>query len=438
MGVLAAARPPRRRVFYGWWIVLACGLIQFLGAGLFYYGLGAFFLPLTAEFGWSRTLTSTAFSLHRLEGGVIAPFVGFAFDRFGPRKLAAFGVALLAGGFLVLSRVDSFPLFVVAVLVMSTGYGTGFTANTMAAVANWFARRRALALGVVFTGSGLGGLLVPLLVQRIDAVGWRSAALSVGVLLLCLGVPLALALRRSPEACGLLPDGDPEPAATVEAPDEPKLGLRTILRTRAFWLLALATSLATASQSALVVHAIPHLAATGLDQALAAGAVGAMSSLSVAGRLGFGWLGDRLSKRSLLAIVLALQSAGLLVFAGLTQPWQLVPFLLLYAPGYGGPYPLRPAIQAEHFGRRSFGAVQGVILTCNAAAGMAGPIFAGWVFDGLGSYRLALTVLAVVTALGVPAALAMPDGARPAPRRSPRPAGARAEARSREIQQHTG
>ena len=399
-------------------------MLQFLGAGFFFYGLGTFFLPLTHEFGWSRALTSTAFSLHRLEGGVIAPLVGFAFDRVGPKRLALFGVAMISVGFVILSQAASYAGFIVAVLVMSGGYGCAFTANTMATVAKWFVRRRTTALGLVMAGSGLGGVLVPVLALLIDGSGWRTAALVVGVVLFVVGTPLVLVLRTSPESCGLLPDGEArstrpisaqaaarasaEQAASPIARAEFEMTTGEAMKSRAFWFLTLATSLGAIAQSALVVHAIPYLSGIGMDAALAASAVGAMSVISVGGRLFFGWLGDRLPKRWVMAGVLTLQVAGLAVFASITEPWQVFPFLALFAPGYGGAYPLRPSIQGEYFGRRSFGAIQGVLLSINAFAAFFAPIFLGTMFDALGDYRLALWVITGVVALAVPAILLMP------------------------------
>lgn len=208
--MITLAWPPRlrRRLFYGWWIVLACGCLQILGSGFFYYGLSTFFLPLTRDFGWSRALTSSAFSLHRLEGGIIAPVVGFAFDRLGPRRLVTLGVALAGAGFVILSQVGSFAGFVLSVLVASAGFSCGFGAVGMATVANWFIRRRTTALGLLMTGSGAGGLMVPVLAWLIENHGWRAAALAVGVVIWLFGLPLSQVVRHRPEAYGLLPDGD--------------------------------------------------------------------------------------------------------------------------------------------------------------------------------------------------------------------------------------
>jgi MFS family permease len=116
-----------------------------------------------------------------------------------------------------------------------------------------------------------------------------------------------------------------------------------------------------------------------------------------------------------MAIVLGLQVAGLAVFAGITAPWQVLPFLALFSPGYGGVYPLRPSLQGEYFGRSSFGGIQGIVLGVNAFAAVLGPIFCGWMFDTLGNYRLALWVITAVVAFSVPLALALPRPPIPQP-----------------------
>ena len=208
------------------------------------------------------------------------------------------------------------------------------------------------------------------------------------------------------------PTAQPGLVAVAVQATEASVGVSQALRSRVFWLLALSTSLNMIAQSALVVHAIPHLTGVGMPSTLAATAIAGMTTISVAGRLGFGWLGDRLQKRYVLALLFGLQIAGLIVFASLSEPWHLIPFLALYAPSYGGAIPLRPSIQGEYFGRRAFGSIQGVMMGCTSVGGVLGPIFAGWVFDLVGSYRVAFLVLAAVVAAAVPAILALPPSPR--------------------------
>ena len=68
---------PRRKIFYGWWMVAAGSMSQAYASGAFWQGFDAFFDPIVAQFGWSRAITAGAVSLQRTESGMISPFVGF-------------------------------------------------------------------------------------------------------------------------------------------------------------------------------------------------------------------------------------------------------------------------------------------------------------------------------------------------------------------------
>jgi len=75
-----------KKIFYGWWMVLATSLIHFWGAGTFFYSFTAFFNPIVDEFGWSYAAVSFAASLRSIEGGIAMPLVGVAADRYGARR----------------------------------------------------------------------------------------------------------------------------------------------------------------------------------------------------------------------------------------------------------------------------------------------------------------------------------------------------------------
>ena len=114
-------------------------------------------------------------------------------------------------------------------------------------------------------------------------------------------------------------------------------------------------------------------------------------------------------------MALTLQSIGLIVFSfmDMDKVWLIIPFLLTYAPGYGGPIPLRPALQGDYFGTRSFGTILGLMAIVSMLGGLASPVVAGWIFDTMGSYRLAWRLFAVMTVPAIPLVLlAKPPGAK--------------------------
>ena len=201
-----------KRIFYGWWIVLGAALGMALNASVYFYGFGVFFDSLITEFKSSRVVLSGAFSLARLESGLLGPIDGFLVDRFGPRKVMLIGVLLMGTGFVVLSRVSSITGFYLAfILMLALGAGLGFATPLITAVGNWFVRRQGVAFGLAMSGIGLGGLLVPLLSWVITQYGWRNAMLVAGITVFIVATPISLLMRHKPEQYGDVPDGEAAP-----------------------------------------------------------------------------------------------------------------------------------------------------------------------------------------------------------------------------------
>jgi len=427
--------PIKRKIFYGWWIVLASAILNVFAGGTFFYGFTAFFNPIRQTFGWTAAVTSIAFVFQRLEMGALGPLAGFLVDRVGPRKLALCGWSVVGLGFLLMSRIDSLWAFYGSFLVIAMGFSFGSFVVLNTAVAHWFIKKRSRALTLIYVGFGVSGILVPLVALSISQFGWRETLIIVGITLWAIGIPLSLLMRHKPEQYGYLPDGD-NPATANEATHVPNRHLsseivqqnsghsaieftaKEALKTRAFWLLSFAFFFQHIGTSAVMVHIVPYLESVKVPTEIAATAVTGMTLCSLIGRLGFGFLGDFTNKRYLVIIALTLQAIGLFIFSfiGMDRAWLIVPFLLIYAPGYGGPIPLRPALQADYFGTRSFGTIMGLMSIISMMGGLASPVVAGWIFDTMGSYRLAWQLFALVTLPAIPLMLmAKPPRAKQEP-----------------------
>jgi len=429
----------RVRVFYGWWVVSASAAIVFLTGGTFFYGFSALVKPLQDEFGWTRALISGAFSLRTEVGGLASPVVGYLVDRIGSRRLLLAGSVLVGAGFILLSRVDSVWAFYATVMIIAVGMSATGGAVALTAAAHWFVRQRGRAMAVLTAGAGSSGVMVVVLATLISAFGWREALLIMGLAQWAVCIPLALVVRHRPQEMGLLPDGE-QPQARPEVAQEGErlpgraaalaeadgvadgplylqdsgLTIGQALRTRTFWLLALAMSLAGFGSTAIIVHQLVFVTeAAGLSDDHAAIVTMMMPIVSLAGRLGFGWLADYREKRHVLAVSYVLLGLGILLLAAAREPWQLVFFLAVFSPGWGGSIAVRPAFQAEYFGLRSFGALQGLMFTVSTLGSVAGPVFAGWVHDSTDTYRHAFVVLALATLAAAPAVL-MVGKSRPA------------------------
>jgi len=393
------------KVFYGWWMVLASATLNLVTGGSFFYGFTVFFNPIRQEFGWNAAVTSIAFTFQRLESGVLGPIAGFLVDRVGPRRLMLVGWTAIGLGFFLMSRMQGLWVFYATFVLIASGLSFGSFIVTNTAIAHWFNRKRSRALTLIYVGYGLSGLLVPLVSIAIDQWGWRLTLERLAYIHWAIGIPLSLLFRHKPGQYGQLPDGE-QPLAVGKGGDGQRkaaaadsgagLTARQALRSPAFWMLGMVFLFQHLATSAVSVHVVPFLESVGFSRTVGATVVSGITLCSLIGRFGFGFLGDFWNKRYLIAISLVLQTAGLVAFAFVTpgSGWLIVLFLLTYAPGYGGPIPLRPALQADFFGMRSFGTIMGLMSTVSLVGGLFSPVLTGWIYDTYQSYQLAWLLLA--------------------------------------------
>ena len=405
-------------IFYGWWIVLAGSVSQAYTSGTFWQGFGAFFDPIIDQFGWSRALTAGAMSLQRTESGAISPFVGWFIDKFGPRNVMLFGTFLTTLGFILLSRIQELWQFYAAFMVLTVGLSFGTFLVVTTTVANWFVANRSKALSYTMAGSGIGGVLVPVVIWLIATTDWRTGLVIVGIGYLIVGIPVSFAMKSRPEDYGMLPDG-------VLLPDEPRTGetttrrsalssevtytTRQALKSWVFWQLAIAMGVSGMVMSASI-HQIPAITSFGMSREIAGLAILGVSMFSVAGRLGSGYFGDRLDKRHVIAGALMFQFVGTMIFAFSSEVWHIVIFVITWGFGFGASIPVRFALIADLFGRRHYGSIMGTLMTTSAVFGVVAPVLVGWIFDIRGNYREPFVLMAFSVLIAIPMILTLGSG----------------------------
>jgi MFS family permease len=410
----------KKKLFYGWWIVAATNIICMFGYGTWLYSFGVFFKPMSAEFGWTRAMTSGAYALRSVEGGVASPIVGWAVDKYGARLLVIIGAVVAGGAFVLMPLVKSLMgFYLIYGILLSAGMSAMLYLPAWTVIAKWFRRRLSLALAILSVGAGFGGIIcAPLAAMMIARFGWRSAFVVMGVFIWCIVIPLAFVIKERPEDLGLLPDGDVPAPTTNAVPDaggQPlaqtpapvgasDYTLKEALKSSSFWFMAAAFFFQGMAHSTVTVHTVPALTDAGIAPERAAISIGLLTLVSIIGRLLFGYLGDLFSKRYLFMISYTLMGLGLLVLMNAKTMSMVWVFLFLFGVGFGGNIPLMPAIRAEYFGRKALGKIQGFMDPVMMAAGATGPIWTGYIFDTTGSYRLAFMTIGLLTFL---AAIAM-------------------------------
>src|SRR5262245_51179027 len=258
-------------LYYGWRMIGLVSAMRILGGGLHNYGFTVFFLPLSQDLGLSRAATSLAFSLARAEGAIEGPFVGYLIDRFGPRPMILVATISCGLGYILLSTVDSYAMFLVVYLgIISLSFTPGFVHAPMAIGNSWFIRWRARAMTVISSAVPIGGTLItPLLAIAVQNWGWRWGAIVAGSLFIALGIPLGMGVRSTPESIGLLPDGETSP---VDRPNDKSADpqakpastrtdptLREAMKTWIFWLFTIAMTVRVGAYSTITVHFVPMM-----------------------------------------------------------------------------------------------------------------------------------------------------------------------------------
>jgi len=383
------------KVFYGWWIVGAIFLISAYIGGFIFYSFTAILEPIADELGWSYTQVSIAASMRGLQNGLLAPVVGLLIDRIGPRKPVIAGIIVTGIGLVLLGRSTNLAVFYGAFFLLSAGMSSCTGVLPMAVVGNWFRRRVSIATAIAISGTATGGLLVVVATRMIDIMGWRDAMLVLGAGAWVILLPLTIVIRHKPEQYGYLPDGDTvsDTAAgiTPELPVsvEKDTGVKEALKSRVFWHISLGLSCHVLGIMAVLTHIMPYLTTIGIDRTVSSLVASAIPVVSIGGRLSYGWLGDRYDKRWVTVSGLVFTAIGLLLLGltGATATWLLVPFVISFGIGFGGPIPMTSALLREYFGRARLGTIIGIAMGVMMVGNMLGPPMAAWIFDSSGSYQ---------------------------------------------------
>ena len=358
------------------------------------YAWSFFQTLLVRQLGWTFTETAWAFSIAIFSLGVSAAWAGQVLPRVGPRKLALAGSALFCLGYLIAGvalQMDSVPLFCLGYGVIGgIGIGMGYV-TPVATVAKWFPDKKGLATGIVVMGFGVGALLLskglaPVLVVQ-TAGDLPLVFFGLGAVFAVILIPASLLMSNPPPvpaaAGGSAAGGAPGSAEAESVGAYLKTGQFLLLWVVFFFNIAAGISIIS-FQSELLQE-VWSLANPSLEPAVLAGygaTLIAVSSLfNGVGRLFWGLLSDRIGRVNVFRILLSTQMVVFGVLMTETNPWVfsvLVCYVLLC---FGGGFATMPPFILDTFGARRMSAVYGAVLTAWAAAGIAGPMYVGYLKD---------------------------------------------------------
>ena len=387
--------------FYGY-VVVAAGFITLVLAFGTLYSFGVFFKPLSTEFGWTRAMTSGAFSLQWFLAGFLAVIMGRLNDRFGPRLVLTISGFALGLGYLLMSLISAiWQLYLFYGVLIAIGVSATFVPLASTA-ARWFVERRGAMTGAVAAGIGFGTLTVPPIGSwLIDNYGWRTSYTIIGIIALVLVVLAAQFLRRDPGQMGLLPYGGSEAKQPSLNSITSGFSFREASYTSQFWILFAIACFFGFGLQAIIVHIVPHATDLGISATSAANILAIVGGLSIVGRVVMGIAGDRVGNKPAIIICFILLSAAFCWLIVAKEIWMLYLFAAIFGFAYGGFIVLSSLIIAELFGLSSHGIILGVTLVGGSIGQAISPLLAGYIFDVTQSYNLAFIICATLSIMAL-------------------------------------
>ena len=399
-------------LFFGWYVVAAVTFIAFVNTGS-RSSFGIFVIPMSEEFGWNRLTISSVAALGAIVGGAAQPFLGYAFDRVGARKVIVTSLVVVGLATADLGLTFNFIFLLLVFGFVTSISNSGAALARGALLARWFVRKRATVVSVGAVGTSAGSLLlVPFAMFLLQATGgnWRITWAALGLIILVLAVPLGfLFIRDDPSKVGLKPYGEHDPSEDAAADrSRHRRGPLEVdawsesFRSPPIWQMSGAFFVCGFTTLIMSVHFVPYAIDIGVSPGLAATIFGVMIGLNVLGGLGSGMLADRFGRKNLLAAAYFIRGCGYIAL--LLAPSTLG--LWLFA-GFAGmswiaTVSLTNTLTADVYGLRALGTISGITFLCHQIGGLAGVLLGGFFYDLTGAYTLPF---AIVGAMLFPAAL---------------------------------
>ena len=366
--------------YFGWRVVVACFLMALACWGFGLYGHSVYLAELTRLYGWPPSLISGASTATYLLNAFLVIFTSNALARFGARSFVLFGAASLALAIVLLALAREPWQVYAAYLAMSFGWlGLGLV-TIPSLIAQWFTRKRGLAISLALNGASFGGIVVaPALVGLISVAGFTDAMLIAAAVMVAILVPVIFLWV-------------PSHATPVQHPAaESSWTRRDALRSIPFWTVSGPFALALIAQVAFIVHQIAFMEPI-VGRAQAALSVSLMTIFAVTGRLTLGAVVDRFDPRLISSVSMFSQAVALFVMTRTTDATLLLTCCAAYGFSVGNIITLPALIVQREFPATAFGMALGLSTAIGTFAGALGPGLIGLIRDLTGDYVAALSL----------------------------------------------
>jgi MFS family permease len=366
--------------------------------GAIHLSFGVLYVPLEAEFGWSRAAISFGYSTLLVGFSVSAVVSGKMSDKTSPRLILLVGAVLI--GISLVSAANATASWHFWALLFVTGLGTGTTSPTPTSVVQkWFfgRSRSGMALAMVMSAVGVGGLLFsPLLSSAIATWGLKTSLTLAGATFFVLITVSAVAITPAPSELA--------PAAGVSSISRPCDESGTSIFSgpvrRLFLSITVANVIALFAFQTVNTQFVRYAADLGASQTFAGVALGMMAGSSVPGRLVAGLLGDTLGWRKTMMLSLLGMAGAVVALLVTPTPRSVLAAAIVFGFFHGLRTVAVIGMMGWAFGTRQLGELVGWTVGIAQVSGAPAPLVAGFVFDRTGSYGLVFVSVAMLCLFG--------------------------------------
>jgi sugar phosphate permease len=386
-------------LFYGWAIVGIAITSMTLIYGV-RHSFSVFFPSILDEFGWGRGSTSSILSMHILLYGIAAPFAGTLGDRWQPRRIMPIGVLILGSAAALCGFANQLWHFYL-IYGLFTPLGLAFCGWPLLspALANWFHKRRGLAMAIGQIGGGMSFVYSIFAEFLISHLGWRLAFVVMGVVLASILMPLyVFFFYYHPRDKGLKAYGADDLTNSIDKSvnqlqnrdtDQTNWSLKDAVKTYQLWLLVFSQFLFWGIGCYLVLaHQVKFAMDVGFSNLFAASIFGLFGVFMIVGQLSSSisdWIGREwtvaISSSFCVVALIALLSVG-----DASQSWLLYVYAICFGLGAGLFAPTVFVGAADIFHGPHFGSISGLMLTGMGVGGALGPWMGGYLHDATGTY----------------------------------------------------
>jgi len=381
-----------KKLFYGWYVVIACFLMLAASIGIGWNGISPLIKPICDDLGYSRPQIAMCQTV--LYGGylVLCLMSGKIFKAFSMKALLKVGTFIMPISWIMFSQAKSLPMFYLSIAISTVGVFCVGMMPTSIILGNWFHEKTGLVIGMTFMGSGFGGMCFNSLTGILtENFGWRVCVFVMAIIMLIIIFPCAwFVIKVNPGEMGLRPLGEKEDEGEADTPVQELTGytLNECYRMPKFWLVCGVIVLNTLPANNSLYLITPHLSDLGYSLTFAANMSAiAMGSMAV-GKFLLGILHDKLGVRG--AVCLA-SFSGFVSMVGLY--FSKNPIFLIFAflgvalsPSFGSVS--IPLLSKACFGSKDHSAIYGVVSACSSFGGMFVPMISNLLFEVLGSYNI--------------------------------------------------